>query len=92
MEAPNPLASLLQGAPPRMDAAAELDGEMENPAGEAEGTELLVPASLFPKGCKEGDVYTVKGVVGKMGSKVGFTPTEAFKPAAPEAAQEETAQ
>ena len=67
---------------PMAAAAAELEGEFENPAGETEAPELLIPASLFPKGCKEGDVYTVTGTVGKMGSKVAFTPTEAFKPGA----------
>ncbi len=66
---------------PRQQAAEEMDQEFENPAGETQAPELLIPASLFPKGCKEGDVYTVTGTVGKMGSKVAFTPTEAFKPA-----------
>ena len=67
---------------PGAAAAAELEGEFENPAAGTEAPELLIPASLFPKGCKEGDVYTVTGTVGKMGSKVAFTPTEAFKPGA----------
>lgn len=60
-------------------AAFELDDEMENPAAETEAPELLIPSALFPKGCKEGDTYTVTGTVGKMGQKVAFTPTGAFK-------------
>ena len=85
-EAPNMMGSGLGG--PRAAAAEELEGDMQNPASEGEGDELLIPAALFPKGCKEGDTYTVSGIVGKMGSKVSFTPTGTFKPGATEAAHE----
>lgn len=73
-----------QGLPPqvRREVAAELTDELEDPRAEgAEAPELLISAAMFPKGCKEGDTYTVTGTVGKMGSKVSFTPTGAFKPA-----------
>jgi hypothetical protein len=63
----------------RKDAAQGLVDEMEDPRGEGEAPEVMLPSALFPKGCKEGAAVTVKGIVGKMGNKVGFTPTEVVK-------------
>lgn len=60
----------------RKGAAQSLVEEMENPSATGDSPEVMIPASLFPKGCKEGAEVTIKGMVGKMGSKVGFTPTE----------------
>jgi hypothetical protein len=60
----------------RRGAALDLVEEMEDPR--AEGTtspEVMIPSSMFPKGCKEGATVTISGTVGKMGNKVGFTPT-----------------
>lgn len=76
---------------PKGEAMSAMLEEMENPAAQMPGTtspELLIPRNLFPKDCKEGDIYTVTGTVGQVGSKVSFTPTEAFKPSVEEEAAE----
>lgn len=65
------------GSYARQGAAQDLVAELEDPRGMgATSPELMIPASMFPKGCKEGSEVMVKGTVGKMGNKVGFTPTE----------------
>lgn len=61
----------------RQGAAQALVDELEDPRAMGETSpEVMIPAAMFPKGCKEGAEVMIKGTVGKMGSKVGFTPTK----------------
>jgi hypothetical protein len=76
----------------RKGAAQSLVEEMENPSAMGSAPEVMLPMSLFPKGCKEGTEVMVKGTVGKMGSKVGFTPTEVTYEGGMDNADEEKAE